>query len=84
MNLEAQQCKQKLCSGNGHCVEIAGVTTCQCSEGFSGESCQDTAIKGMQGPIIYGAAGLCGIIVVIAVIALILKKTAASRFLHLS
>ncbi|MEY6236432.1 hypothetical protein WJF55_23185, partial [Salmonella enterica subsp. enterica serovar Corvallis] len=36
-------------------------------------------MKTMQGPIIYGAVGLCGIIVVIAVIAVVLKKNTASR-----
>ncbi|XP_012735945.3 very low-density lipoprotein receptor [Fundulus heteroclitus] len=79
LNLEAQQCSQKHCSGKGDCVEISGVTTCKCSEGYSGDSCQDQVAKTMQGPLIYGAVGLCGIIVVIAVIAAVLKKNAASR-----
>lgn len=80
--LEAAECRQNRCSGKGHCVKIDGVTTCKCSEGYSGASCQDTAPKGMKGPIIYGAAGLCGI-VVIAVIAVVLKMNATSRFLRL-
>ncbi|XP_047237017.1 very low-density lipoprotein receptor isoform X1 [Girardinichthys multiradiatus] len=79
MNLEASQCSQNHCSGNGHCLEIGGVTTCKCSEGYSGSSCKDQAVKTMQGPIIYGAVGICGIIVVIAVIAVVLKKNTASR-----
>ncbi|XP_014831181.1 PREDICTED: very low-density lipoprotein receptor-like [Poecilia mexicana] len=74
--LEAK-CSQNRCSGNGHCVKIDGVTTCKCFGDYSGASCQDTAAKGIQGPIIYGAAGLCGI-VIIAVIAVVLKN-AASR-----
>ncbi|XP_032433515.1 very low-density lipoprotein receptor [Xiphophorus hellerii] len=71
--LEAAECRQNRCSGKGHCVKIDGVTTCKCSKGYSGVSCQDNAPKGMKGPIIYGAAGLCGI-VVIAVMAVVLKK----------
>ncbi|XP_015252102.1 PREDICTED: very low-density lipoprotein receptor-like [Cyprinodon variegatus] len=77
-NLEAQQCDQDLCNGNGKCVETNGVRTCECLDGYTGVSCQDD-VKSMQGPIIYGAAGLCGIIVIIAVMAVVLKKNAASR-----
>uniref|UniRef100_A0A3Q2D403 EGF-like domain-containing protein n=1 Tax=Cyprinodon variegatus TaxID=28743 RepID=A0A3Q2D403_CYPVA len=66
----------------GCCVETNGVRTCECLDGYTGVSCQDD-VKSMQGPIIYGAAGLCGIIVIIAVMAVVLKKNAASRFLNL-
>ncbi|XP_054906763.1 very low-density lipoprotein receptor [Poeciliopsis prolifica] len=77
-NLEAAECSKSRCSGNGRCVKIDEVTTCKCSKGYSGASCQDTAAKGIQGHIIYGAAGLCGI-VVITVIVVILRKNAGSR-----
>lgn len=81
VNLEADQCDQSRCSGNGRCVETEGVASCLCSEGYSGAACHDRVAKGMQGPIIYGAAGLCAGIVVIAVIAMVLKKKGAeTRF----
>lgn len=79
LNLEVK-CNQDRCSGNGLCVEIEGVATCQCSEGYSGSMCQDPVAKGMPGAIIYGAAGLGAAILVIAVIAVVvLKKKGASR-----
>jgi len=82
LNLEDQQCSQKTCSGNGHCVDIQGVVSCVCSEGYSGDSCQDDLTKATQGPIIYGMVGLCAGVVVIAVIAVVVKrKSAASRLL---
>ncbi|XP_029959993.1 low-density lipoprotein receptor-related protein 1B [Salarias fasciatus] len=74
LNLEAQQCSQKRCGGNGHCVEKEGVTACVCSPGFSGDSCQGGALDLMRGPVIYGAAGLCAVVVIIAVIAVVVKK----------
>lgn len=43
VNLDAQQCSQRRCSGNGHCVETKGVTTCVCSLGYSGDSCENHA-----------------------------------------
>lgn len=77
VKMDADQCNKTSCSGNGRCVEAEGVTTCVCSEGYSGAACEDRAAKGMQGPVIYGAAGLCAGIVVIAVIAVVLKKKGA-------
>ncbi|XP_023814493.1 low-density lipoprotein receptor-related protein 1B [Oryzias latipes] len=74
MNLEAQQCSQKRCSGNGHCVDRNGASGCKCSEGYSGDSCQEAITKGTLGPIIYAAVGLCAGLVVIAVIAVVVKK----------
>uniref|UniRef100_A0A3Q3N1G3 Low-density lipoprotein receptor related-protein 13 n=1 Tax=Mastacembelus armatus TaxID=205130 RepID=A0A3Q3N1G3_9TELE len=74
MNLDAQKCSQTRCSGNGHCVEISGNTACVCSLGYRGDSCQDHLLKTMQGPIIYGATGLCVGVVVIAVIAVLVKR----------
>ncbi|XP_070402476.1 very low-density lipoprotein receptor isoform X1 [Nothobranchius furzeri] len=80
MNLELEHCSQSRCSGNGRCVQIDGAAECVCSEGYSGSSCQDQAVKSMQGLIIYGAAGLGVGIVVIAVIATIVKRrSSASR-----
>ncbi|XP_035021786.1 low-density lipoprotein receptor-related protein 2 isoform X2 [Hippoglossus stenolepis] len=74
VNLDAQQCSQRHCSSNGRCVKNDGDTTCVCSLGYSGDSCQDHLLKTMQGPIIYGAAGLCVGVVVIAVIAVLVKR----------
>uniref|UniRef100_UPI0037E7C5F3 very low-density lipoprotein receptor n=1 Tax=Semicossyphus pulcher TaxID=241346 RepID=UPI0037E7C5F3 len=73
-NLEAQQCSQRLCSGNGRCVENKGNTACVCSLGYSGDSCQDHLLTSMQGPLVYGAAGLCAGAVVIAVMAVVVKR----------
>ncbi|XP_013877868.1 very low-density lipoprotein receptor isoform X2 [Austrofundulus limnaeus] len=79
-NLDALKCNQDRCSGNGLCVETEGVTTCQCSEGYSGATCKDPVAKGLPSAIIYGAAGLSAGVVVIAVIAVVvLKKKGASR-----
>uniref|UniRef100_A0A8D3C0A7 EGF-like domain-containing protein n=1 Tax=Scophthalmus maximus TaxID=52904 RepID=A0A8D3C0A7_SCOMX len=74
LNLDAQQCSQRHCSSNGHCVKINGDTTCACSLGYSGDSCQDNILKTMQGPIIYGTAGLCVGMLVIAVMAVVVKR----------
>ncbi|XP_059193208.1 very low-density lipoprotein receptor [Centropristis striata] len=67
--LDAQQCSQSRCNDNGRCVETGGVTTCVCSLLYSGDSCQD-----MQGHFVYGAAGLCAGVVVIAVMAVVIKR----------
>ncbi|XP_058492296.1 very low-density lipoprotein receptor isoform X1 [Solea solea] len=74
LNLDAQQCSQKRCSGNGECVKVGGDTNCECSLGYTGDSCQDHFLKTMQGPIVYGAAGLCVAVVVIAVMAVVVKR----------
>ncbi|CAJ1068342.1 low-density lipoprotein receptor-related protein 2-like isoform X2 [Xyrichtys novacula] len=73
-NLGAQQCSQVRCSGNGRCVENEGNTACACSLGYSGDSCQDHFLKSMQGPVVYGAAGLCAGLVVIIVMAVVVKR----------
>ncbi|XP_054466107.1 low-density lipoprotein receptor-related protein 2 [Anoplopoma fimbria] len=73
-NLDAEQCSQKRCSGNGRCVETNGDTACVCSLIYSGDSCQDNLLKNMQSPIVYGAAGLCAGVVVIAVLAAVVKR----------
>ncbi|XP_034547434.1 low-density lipoprotein receptor-related protein 2-like isoform X2 [Notolabrus celidotus] len=72
--LDAQQCSQRRCSGNGRCVENSGNTDCVCSLGYSGDSCQDHLLNIMQGPIVYGAAGLCAGLVVIVVMAVVVKR----------
>ncbi|XP_047448033.1 very low-density lipoprotein receptor [Mugil cephalus] len=79
MNLEAEQCSKTRCSDNGHCVEIRGVVACACSLGYSGDSCQDNVLKNMQGPLIYSAAGLIAGIVVIAVIAVAVKRKKSAK-----
>lgn len=81
-NLDAQQCSQKRCSGNGRCVEDKGDISCVCSLGYSGDSCQDHFFKTMQGPIVYGAAGICAGLVVIVVMAVVVgrRKSANTRF----
>ncbi|XP_052317282.1 low-density lipoprotein receptor-related protein 2-like isoform X2 [Oncorhynchus keta] len=79
-NLEAQQCSEKHCNGNGECVETNGGISCACGLGYSGDSCQNQLTKTMQGPLIYGAIGLCAAIVVISVLAAVVKrKTANTR-----
>ncbi|XP_070690670.1 very low-density lipoprotein receptor [Pempheris klunzingeri] len=77
-NLDAQQCSQRRCSGNGRCVETNAETACACSMGYSGDSCQDNLLKTMQGPIVYGAAGLCAGVVVIAVMAAVIKRKSSN------
>ncbi|XP_026198401.1 very low-density lipoprotein receptor isoform X2 [Anabas testudineus] len=74
MNLNSQQCSQRRCSGNGHCVDVDGDTACVCSLGYRGDSCQSRLLKTVQGPIVYGAAGLCAGVVVIAVMAFLVKR----------
>ncbi|KAM9744181.1 low-density lipoprotein receptor-related protein 2 [Menidia menidia] len=78
LNLEAQQCGQQSCSGNGRCVTLKGVVSCVCSEGYDGDSCQQLT-KASQAPIIYGVVGLCVGVVVIAVVVVAIKRSAASR-----
>ncbi|XP_041792301.1 very low-density lipoprotein receptor [Chelmon rostratus] len=73
-NLDAQECSQRRCSGNGRCVETNGDTACVCPLGYSGDSCQHDLLKTMQGPIVYGATGLCAAVVVIAVMAVVVKR----------
>ncbi|XP_068166712.1 very low-density lipoprotein receptor [Antennarius striatus] len=77
--LDAQECSRRRCSGNGHCVDISGDTTCVCSLFYSGESCQVNTLKTMQGPIVYGSAGICAGILVIVVMAVVVKKRKSSN-----
>nr|XP_029133644.1 low-density lipoprotein receptor-related protein 1B-like isoform X4 [Labrus bergylta] len=77
-NLGAQQCSHRLCGGNGHCVEDGGNTVCACSFGYSGDSCEDHLLKTMQGPIVYGAVGLCAAVVVIVVMAVVVRRKSAN------
>lgn len=81
-NLDALECSRRRCSGNGRCVETNGDTACVCSLAYSGDSCQDPFLKTMQGPIVYGAAGLCAGVVVIIVMAVVVKRrtSANTRF----
>lgn len=78
MNLDAQQCSQRRCSGNGHCVEMKEVTTCVCSLGYSGDSCENQLVKTMQGPIVYAAVGLCAVVVIIVAVVLVKRKKSAN------
>ncbi|XP_068422760.1 very low-density lipoprotein receptor [Clinocottus analis] len=78
-NLDAEDCSQKHCSGNGRCIETNGDTTCVCSLVYSGDSCQDNLLKNMQGPIVYGAAAICAAVVVIAVMAAVVKRKKANQ-----
>uniref|UniRef100_A0A668ATG4 Si:dkey-88l16.3 n=1 Tax=Myripristis murdjan TaxID=586833 RepID=A0A668ATG4_9TELE len=82
-NLNAQQCSQSRCSGSGRCVESNGDTSCVCLLGYSGDSCQDHLLKNFQGPIVYGAAGICVAVVVIAIVTVVIKrkKNINTRFL---
>ncbi|XP_034025502.1 very low-density lipoprotein receptor [Thalassophryne amazonica] len=73
-NLDAQQCSQRRCSSNGHCVEVDGEVACDCTSGYSGDSCQEPLMKSMQASIIYGAAGLCAAVVLITVLAVVVKR----------
>ncbi|XP_068617008.1 very low-density lipoprotein receptor [Brachionichthys hirsutus] len=77
--LDDQECSQRHCSGNGRCVEIDGDTACVCSLFYGGESCQEMSLKSMQGPVVYGAAGTCAGILIIAVIAVVVRKSSKRR-----
>lgn len=82
MNLDAAECSRRRCSDNGRCKEIGGETTCVCSSAYKGDSCQEHVLKTMQGPIIYGAAGLCvGVaIIIVTVVVIKRRKNASTRF----
>lgn len=83
MNLDAAECSRRRCSDNGRCEEIGGETTCVCSPAYKGDSCQEHVLKSMQGPIVYGAAGLCAAVAIIVTAVLIKRKSASTRFFHL-
>ncbi|XP_061673825.1 very low-density lipoprotein receptor isoform X2 [Syngnathoides biaculeatus] len=76
LNLNAQMCSQIRCSGNGHCVESGIETTCVCSTGYSGDSCQD---KSLPVPLVFGGAAICAVVVVIVIALMIKWKSAHSR-----
>ncbi|XP_028835739.1 low-density lipoprotein receptor-related protein 2 isoform X2 [Denticeps clupeoides] len=39
--VDAQSCSEQLCNGQGLCVGVEGLQTCECLKGFSGEFCQE-------------------------------------------
>lgn len=61
-------------------MESDGETRCVCSLGYSGDSCQNQLLKTVQGPIVYAAVGVCAGVVVIAVMAVLVKRKKSSRF----
>ncbi|KAJ8006033.1 hypothetical protein DPEC_G00124070 [Dallia pectoralis] len=77
--LDAQQCSERHCNGNGECVEGNGGTSCVCASGYSGDSCQDGLSTSMLGPIIYGAVGLCAGIIVISILAVFFQRLKAGN-----
>lgn len=74
LNLGAAECSRRRCSDNGRCVEIDGETACVCSPSYRGDSCQDHVLKTMQGPIVYGASGLCVAMVIVIVTAVVIRR----------
>ncbi|KAI4792847.1 hypothetical protein KUCAC02_033108, partial [Chaenocephalus aceratus] len=78
-NLDGLQCSQTLCGGNGRCVETGGETTCECKMMYSGDACEDSLLQTMQGPLIYGAVGVCAGVLVIAVMAVVVKRKRSGR-----
>ncbi|XP_034057892.1 LOW QUALITY PROTEIN: low-density lipoprotein receptor-related protein 8 [Gymnodraco acuticeps] len=74
VHLDSLQCSQTLCGGNGRCVETGGKTTCECSMMYSGDACEDSLLQTMQGSLIYGAVGVCAGVLVIAVMAVVVKR----------
>ncbi|XP_034397679.1 very low-density lipoprotein receptor [Cyclopterus lumpus] len=78
-NLDAEQCSQKRCSGNGHCIESNGDTACVCPLLYSGDACEDNLLKTMQGPIVYGAVALCAGVVFIALLAVVVTRKKANK-----
>lgn len=74
LNLGAAECSRRRCSDNGRCVEINGETACVCSPIYRGDSCQDHILKTMQGPIAYGALGLCVAVAIVVVMVVVVKK----------
>lgn len=74
LNLGAAECSRRRCSDNGRCVEVNGETACACSPTYRGDSCQDHILKTMQGPIVYGASGLCVALAIVIVMAVVVKK----------
>ncbi|XP_073717280.1 vitellogenin receptor Yl [Misgurnus anguillicaudatus] len=79
-NVDAETCDVKLCNGNGKCVSRDGATVCVCDAGYSGVRCQDLLGGLAQGPVVYGAIGLCVAVVVLGVtIGIIQKKRTRNR-----
>lgn len=79
LNLGAEECSRRRCSSNGRCVEVDGEAACVCSAAYRGDSCQDHFFKTLQGPIAYGAAGLCIAVAIVIVMTVVVKRKSASR-----
>ncbi|KAF4113838.1 low-density lipoprotein receptor-related protein 1 [Onychostoma macrolepis] len=79
-NVESEACGLTLCNGNGKCTTQNGETVCVCDAGYSGEHCQEHSSGLSQGPLLYGAVGLCAAVVVLGVtVGIIQKKKATNR-----
>ncbi|KAM8866074.1 prolow-density lipoprotein receptor-related protein 1 [Synchiropus picturatus] len=75
LNLDAETCSKSRCSGHGTCQEdVHGDLACACSFGYSGDSCQDGFVKTLQLPLVYGAAGLCGGVLIIVLAVVVIRK----------
>ncbi|XP_051551957.1 low-density lipoprotein receptor-related protein 2-like [Myxocyprinus asiaticus] len=79
-NVESEACGVNLCNGNGKCMTENGATVCACEVGYGGEHCQEPLGGLTQGPVVYGAVGLCVAVVVLGVtIGIIQKKNTANQ-----
>ncbi|XP_051537274.1 low-density lipoprotein receptor-related protein 2-like [Myxocyprinus asiaticus] len=78
-NVESEACAVNLCNGNGKCVTENGETVCVCEVGYGGEHCQEPLGGLTQGPVVYGAVGMCTAVVVLGVTIGIIQKTKAAN-----
>ncbi len=78
-NVESEACDVTLCNSNGKCTSQNGVTVCVCETGYSGEHCQERSSGLSQGPLLYGAVGLCAALVVLGVTVGIIQKKKATN-----
>ncbi|XP_027024016.2 prolow-density lipoprotein receptor-related protein 1 isoform X1 [Tachysurus fulvidraco] len=79
-SVDSESCGTRMCSGNGECVLLGEQTTCECTLGYGGESCELEVGGIMQGPVLYATVGLAvGIIVLGMIIGIIQKKKAANQ-----
>ncbi|TNN77575.1 Low-density lipoprotein receptor-related protein 2 [Liparis tanakae] len=78
-NVNADECSQRRCSGNGRCIETDGDSACACALLYSGDACQDNLLKAMQGPIVYGGVALCASVVFIVVLAVVVRRKKANN-----
>lgn len=60
-------CEEQRCSGHGKCVTQGNDVLCECSAGYSGESCQDTKSNHV-GLILLVLLIICGTVGAIVVI----------------